>query len=564
MAEERTGRGSPGDEIASRGTERILLGLGWREKVKKRNGETDIRIYFRWRRVFVALMVLVVLAWLACGTALYYYFKISRDYEEVSWLKMLVLPIRLDEHRKEMGNYFIEKGTEEIHAGEVGSGVHKLRIGLARNRTNAAARLLLAQIFAVSIKDQDSAIEILRDGLRYKDEDPLFLEKDYLSTLVFLLQREGRFAEVGPTIDAVWDSVDDPRLRDTLATEAIAADIRAGALSEAYARLKEQNLLDSAEGQYLMGEMYWSVGLEDLALLTLQKAINQRAPLRVYGSFFHKLSEREDWERLLNTSSLHTKINPSEFISWSWYLLALQKTGRTEGVAPVVRQILNRFSGETTYLELLAFASDFGYPEIVEEVLGRMSNPEVARLGKFSLGLAYLRAGEPERTLELLSSSEADSDEGGETVPQVYGLRALALFMTGKPASAESNLKSFLKADGQSESNFLVLSKAFWDEGYQEAAVAILDEAANRYPQNAVFLSRLLDYGAAHLEQPVYAQYLKSLMDSQPPPMQDIQDAAILLASDRFLFVEGREGLYNTLEERLLEMEKLRSLLTTL
>ncbi len=535
---------------------RFLFGLAWREKIKRKDGKSRIRIHFIWRRVFLVLAVLGVVGWLSGGTALYFYFKVKRGYEEVSWPKMLVLPLRMDAHRQEMGEFFIEKGMEEIRSGEFRPGFHKLRVGLARAPDNAEARMLLAGIFAGPLGDHQLAIKVLRDGLRFSDENPAFLESEYLDFLVRLLNRAGRGEEIPELVDSLYDSIDDPLVRKRLAVNAAAAEVRLGLLEQAYDRVNQENLTGSPEGLYLIGEILWNGGFDRFALLTLQRGL-ARVPAseQLASSLYHKMAELERWEELLLVSDQQRRSNAGQFASWSWYLVALESSGRQEEILPTVREILDRFADRKSFVEVMAFAAKYGYPEVAELVLDRLGHQNLQGFKEIFLGLAHLRDGFPDVTLALLGPEPKKGEENRELGASAAAVRALALLMQGKGDAAETDFQRFFQSPRHRESNFLVLAEAFSDEGFYDHAIKILKKGVGEFPQNHAMLEKLLEVGDGRLERDEYAHYLSGLLELRPPRKPELEGAAEILASDHFLFVDNQAEVFDDIARRLSRME---------
>ena len=82
--------------------ERPIL-LGFVVQRKGIDGRTEIS--FRWRRFIGTFSLLAVLGWFALAGALYFHFKYNKEFDQVSYTKMLTLMrFALETHLVKMGN----------------------------------------------------------------------------------------------------------------------------------------------------------------------------------------------------------------------------------------------------------------------------------------------------------------------------------------------------------------------------------------------------------------------------------------------------------------------------
>ena len=86
-------------------------------------------VSLRWMRLIGVFLALFVAAWITTAGVLYFWFKYKKDFEVVSFKEIVALPFRLDEHRKQMGDYHVEKGIEQLNEGESGDALTFLRLG---------------------------------------------------------------------------------------------------------------------------------------------------------------------------------------------------------------------------------------------------------------------------------------------------------------------------------------------------------------------------------------------------------------------------------------------------
>ena len=74
--------------------------------------------------------------WISTATLLFAYFKYVKDFDTVKFSNMVLLPIKYNEHKTEMGNRHIERGLEAIENSNYKDGIRLLRLGLIRSPEN--------------------------------------------------------------------------------------------------------------------------------------------------------------------------------------------------------------------------------------------------------------------------------------------------------------------------------------------------------------------------------------------------------------------------------------------
>ena len=67
------------------------------------------------------------------------------EFEAVTYVDMLILPLTMDDHRVKMGDFYVEKGLKEIQAGNVRDGLRLLRLGVARSLATLKDEKLLLE-----------------------------------------------------------------------------------------------------------------------------------------------------------------------------------------------------------------------------------------------------------------------------------------------------------------------------------------------------------------------------------------------------------------------------------
>ena len=160
----------------------ILFGFAVQSKAL----DVRVQIKFSWARLLGTFLLLAVIGWFSLAGALYFYFKYNKEFDDVSYVKMLtVLPFGMEAHRKEMGDFHIEKGLSEMREGNYRDGFRLLRLGVARSPGNLQGRLVMSEFYEFAIKRPDIAAQQLLLGLEHGGLEDL----DYLKQTLRVLLR---------------------------------------------------------------------------------------------------------------------------------------------------------------------------------------------------------------------------------------------------------------------------------------------------------------------------------------------------------------------------------------
>ena len=143
-------------------SEYVLFGLFVREL----NPKTNVwRLKPNYKRIAFAFVVFVALFWCACSITVYSFFKYVRGYEKMSIVDAFCVPFNIDKHRKNLGEFNIEKSKEFFKQKRFSDGFMALTSGVYRSPNNLEARKLLATIHMYSLKNSEYASAILEQKL---------------------------------------------------------------------------------------------------------------------------------------------------------------------------------------------------------------------------------------------------------------------------------------------------------------------------------------------------------------------------------------------------------------
>ena len=542
---------------------RSLLGLVRVERVVGRQDrKRTYRLRFHWGRIVATLAVLTVVGWVSVAGALTLYFREVRDYREASFGKMMLLPFRLEDHRREMGAFFVGQGLDSAEEGDFRAAFHELRIGLARAPAQPEARRLLAEIYALGLRDNRLALEVLQGGLEYRDENPAFLAADYLRPVFQLLANEHADEERLALAEQLREEVGNEATATFLATEAVRAEIALGRYREALRHLRQDALADTLSGRLALAEMYERRGQPDRALTILLQAAERYPGREDLGQALLRASRATGrWDDLHDYARYQQIFFPEQVGPRVMELHALE--GRGEGERAMARAatlLAERGDEAAVQIALLRFAADSRRSELADRVVARAEAlGEVPAAHTLLRALSRIRAGEYASALRLLE--EIGDEEAGE-VPyrtpdpsRLSALEAVALSGSGETEAARAALNRFYGQPSTPPALFLTLATLLAEAGSDALAYEVLEEGADRFPGQPALLTALLRHDEEAQRNRSFLRQAQKIIDGRAPPTELLRRMRTVLGSDRFLLEPERSSTLARLDELLAEAE---------
>ena len=85
------------------------LFFGLLSRVKK-NNKWSFKI--NWGRIAIVAIILSLLAWVAASATIYFVFKYSKGFDDITVYDAIIAPFDMKSHREKVGNYNIKKALE--------------------------------------------------------------------------------------------------------------------------------------------------------------------------------------------------------------------------------------------------------------------------------------------------------------------------------------------------------------------------------------------------------------------------------------------------------------------
>jgi len=518
----------------------ILLGFVVQRK------EPDGRIHFaiRWGRLFATFFVLFIASWISVAAALFGYFKYKKEFDEVTFTGMIALPFRMQEHRKEMGDYHIKTGLAEIKEGNYRDALRLLRLGVVRSPANLEGRRVLAEFYEVALKRADIAAELMLKGLDLGGIDDI----DYLKQTLRVLLRHQMDEKIQQLADKYLPN--EPDLTDhnrTLAFGAANANYLRGNFDQADDYLISYNLIQSIEGLMLSSQISWDRGNQIAAITKMEHSLSRfpnSEPLLMQLSRYHR--EMGDIDKARRYAILRNVKDPLSPAPRLELLYIYNKANDVERELRETQRMLKQFRDDESPLQSLAnFAADTGKIDLARRTYEEALENEFA-IDTFALLLieSHLVSKDYEGALSFSEELLKENPNWLKNRWAIFNsLRAVASYGTNRPDLGEIYLQHFIDEKNNPPQTYLAVARRFIDTDRSQQARKILTAAYRRSPTNQKILSKLIriELELGHTEN--LNRLLNRLLLMRRPQMDLLVEAYEKLGSDRFIFTPDRESL---------------------
>ena len=518
----------------------ILLGF----VVQRRGADGRIHLVVRWGRMLTTLLALFIAGWVATAGTLFCYFKYKKDFNEVTLTGMIGLPFRIDEHRKEMGDYHIKRGLEEVKQGNYRDALRLLRLGVARSPSNLEGRKVLAEFYELAIQRPDVAANLMVKGLDLGGIEDL----DYLKQTLRVLLRNQMDEQVQELTNKYLPEEPDPNdINRTLAYGAASANYLRGNYDQADDYIIEYNLIESLEGLLLSSQISWDRGNQIAAITKMEHSLRRfpnSEPLLMQLSRYHR--EVGEIDKARRYAILRNVKDPLSAAPRLELLYIYNKSGDFDREQRETQRMLNQFRDDESALQALAnFAADTGNIDLARRTYEEALENEFA-VDSFALLLieSHLVSKDYEGALSFCEELLKERPGWLSQRWAIFNsLRAVASYGINRPDLGEIYLQHFIDESNNPPQTYLAVARRFTNIDRAPQAQKILNTAMQRTPANQQILSELIrvELGLGNTEN--LNHLLTRLLQMRRPKMEIIVDAYNKLGSDRFIFTPSRESL---------------------
>jgi len=518
----------------------ILLGF----VVLRKGSDGRPQIAVRWGRMLSTLLILFIVGWIATAGALLGYFKYKKDFDQATFTGMISLPFRIEEHRKEMGDYHIKLGLEEVKEGNYREGLRFLRLGVVRSPSNLEGRRVLAEFYELAIKRPDIAANLMVKGLAVGGIEDL----DYLKQTLRVLLRNQMDEQIQELSNKYLPA--EPDLTDinrTLAFGAANANFQRGNYDQAEDYLISYDLIESLEGLLLLSRISWDRGNQIAAITKMEHSLRRfpnSEPLLMQLSRFHReIGEIDQARRYAILRNVKDPLSAAPRIELLYIYNKSQDFDREQRET---QSMLKQFRDDENALQSIAnFAADTGNIDLARRTYEEALENEFA-IDAFALLLVESHLVSKDYH-GAISFSEELLKERPDWLTQRWALfnslRAVASYGINRPDLGEIYLEHFISNANNAPETHLAVARRFSDTDRSSQARKILSTAYHQTPANQKILSELIRVELDLGNTENLNRLLTRLLQMRRPQMELIADAYNKLGSDRFLFTPSRETL---------------------
>ena len=507
------------------------------------NGRAEISV--RWGRLIGTFSLLAVLGWFALAGALYFHFKYNKEFDQVSYTKMLtLLPFGLETHRVEMGNYHIERGLSEIKEENYRDALRLLRLGVARSPANLKGRRVLAEFYEFALKRHDIAVDQLLRGIELGGIE----DGDYLKATLSILLRHQMDEKIQIIANKYLPK--DPELTDTnrmLAFGAANANYLRGNYDLADDYIINYKLLESLEGVLLSAQISWDRGSKVAAMTKMEYSIEKfpnSEPLLMQLSRYHReLGEIEEARRY---AILRNVSDPLSIAPRIELLYIHNKSEDFESERIEAQRMLQQFRSDEAALQSVAnFAADTGNIELARRTYEEALEHEF-EIDAFALLLIEAHLVDKDYKGALNFSEELLKERPDWLTLRwaiFSSLRAVASYGINRPDLGEIYLQDFIDDASNQAQTYMAVSRRFINIGRIQQASKVLTLAYEKAPTNQKILSELIRAELSLGNTENLSLLLSRFLQMRRPQMDLLTEAYSKLGSDRFIFTPDRQSL---------------------
>ena len=519
----------------------ILLGF----VIQRKGIDGRMEISVRWGRLIGTFALLAVLGWFALAGALYFHFKYNKEFDQVSYTKMLtLLPFGLETHRVEMGNYHIERGLSEIKEGNYRDALRLLRLGVSRSPANLEGRRVLAEFYEIALKRHDIAVDQLLQGIELGG----IQDGEYLKATLRVLLRYQMDEDIQNLANKYLPQ--EPELTDinrTLAFGAANANYLRGNYDLAEDYIIDYKLLESLEGVLLSAQISWDRGSKIAAMTKMEYSIEKfpnSEPLLMQLSRYHReLGEIEEARRYAILRNVSDPLSAAPRLE---LLYIYNKSKDFEREQIETQRMLQQFRNDEPALQSLAnFAADTGNIELARRTYEEALENEFA-IDAFALLLieAHLVDKDYQGALDFSEELLKERPDWLTLRWAIFSsLRAIASYGINRPDLGEIYLQDFIDEASNQAQTYMAVSRRFTDIDRVQQARTILTLAYQKAPTNQKILSELIRSELSLGNTENLSRLLSRYLQMRRPQIELLTEAYNKLGSDRFIFTPDRQSL---------------------
>ncbi len=466
-------------------------------KLHSRNGRY---YYFFWRRICIALAILMLAGWLAVTAAAWANVKYRRGFSEARFLDLAV-PWRWHRYKAAIAAHYLALGRLNIEQGNPDVALNYLNASLALEPGSLESRRLgaLAQ-FRLGFKT--AALALLRPGLAPAADagDEAFLRSFF--DVAFDLQADDAAFAAGAQL--LPPRPDRSRIHQLIALQVATARYNRGHYLEAERILANWKLEEFPEGEVLLARCYAERGMNEIAIQRLDGDLARFTQRDGIYTALERLARDQGLPQvLLRYALLRELAEPARPQARIDLLYAYHSLDRSADVRREINSYCSDFRADANAVAILAqFAADTGEPDTAERAR------DLARAGGFpttefdlKVVQACIVAHDYRRALFAIKLAQAEGKSVGRAYEAIMsGFKAVSLFGAGY-GGGELAFSYFMTLPMAPPPHAgLFLSEELHRVGFGEQSRQLLERVCTDNPDDEPALTELIraDAGAGN------------------------------------------------------------------
>ncbi len=506
-----------------------------------------VRIRIRWGRVFAALVIMGVGLWFTKSWGLYYFFKQVREFEDVSFVDMILFPANRGSVRIEQGNYQVEQGKLALEREDYRRAYGLLREGVARSPDNIEGRQLLARIY--SGWRPDLAAVLLVEGIEAGKADP-----DYVRMMSMLLLGQKQDDTILKLSEQLLsDDTLSPEVRQIVSVSRLQSAMMTGQFDLVRKLFEESDLEQTLDGVILGTQLYARTGQQEMAVRILLSALgsipeDKSKPLLNQLIATYKL--KGDYEKAREIALNMVIKEPLEWRPRVQLIDILSASDKVERRDREIEALLKEHrNDEQAMVALAQLCADYGNVSAAARLYEiALENGYSLSLFSLTLAEAYTQAGEHQMAIDLCNELVREDPEWILTAEGSFNaIRSLAYYGAEDTELGNLYLRNFIGSKRTNANQLYQAARRFRDAGLSAQAMEVLKEAYARDPKNELVLTQLID---VEIDLGIFFSindHLDALFKLRRPQYAQLESIYDRFQSDRFLFTQDRTRLLSEL-----------------
>lgn len=497
-----------------------------------------------WARIGVVAAAMLLAAWLAITGAAWAFLRYQRDWQSVSYLDLVLYPLRAREFRAALGQHYIQVGRGYADQKNFQQAHAFLMAGLRHAPENLEARktaaIMLARFGLVP-----RALDTLAGGVGYNPD------LEYLKLMFGWLLEARQDDEVLSLARQLLPAKPDAVLKHRfVALQAAIAHHELGRYDTAEQLILDWGLVDALEGQLVIAACDWQRGLREKALQRLEGELArfaQRDELHVQIiRYCRELGRHADARRHALLRQFNDPRSPGPRID---VLHGYRSTDDAAGEAREVERFLQEFGSDVRALTLLAgYATDAVRPQLLARVCALAEEQKFPR-DDFDLARVQLALIERDyaSALHYSEPKRLESAGGGRRVPKLIdALRAVALYAGGQVAEADGAIAHVLSSAQLRAYEARIAARELKAVGALKLSRLLLERLVEKSStQDPQVIAEIIRLDIATGNRAGLVQYLTRFLAMRRPARDALEEVMLALdeRSDAELVARVRESL---------------------